>query len=152
MMTTEQIIAFSSEFVPGLKVGTNKQYPEVIVEAEQILTFCDRLKYEPATRMDYLFCLTAADRKDGLNVIYYMTSTSYAHSLIVRTIVTDRESPAVPSVSSVWKAAEFYEREVFDLFGIRFKDHPDMRRLFLEESWVGYPLRKDYKDSFILEH
>jgi NADH-quinone oxidoreductase subunit C len=152
MMTLEQIIAFSTEYVPGLRVGTNKQYPEIIVEADQIVMLADRLKHEPATRMDYLFCLTAADRKDGLNVVYHLTSTSFAHSLIVRVIITDKVNPEVPSVSSIWKAAEFYEREVFDLFGIRFKDHPDMRRLFLDDTWVGYPLRKDYKDSFILEH
>jgi NADH-quinone oxidoreductase subunit C len=152
MITQQQIAALLSEYVPGLREGTNKQYPEIIVDADQILVLADRLKQEPATRMDYLFCLTAADRKDGLNVVYHLASTTLSHSLMVRVILADKVNPSVPSVSSIWKAAEFYEREVFDLFGIRFNDHPDMRRIFLEDDWVGYPLRKDYKDGFILEH
>jgi NADH-quinone oxidoreductase subunit C len=152
MMTQQQIAAFLSEYVPRLREGTNKQYPEIIVDADQILVLADRLKQEPATRMDYLFCLTAADRKDGLNVVYHLTSTTHSHSLMVRVILADKVNPSVPSVSSIWRAAEFYEREVFDLFGIRFNGHPDMRRIFLEDDWVGYPLRKDYKDGFILEH
>jgi NADH:ubiquinone oxidoreductase subunit C len=57
----------------------------------------------------------------------------------------------IGTVSDLWKAAEYFEREVFDLFGITFENHPDLRRLFLEDDWVGYPLRKDYKDAFTLE-
>lgn len=57
----------------------------------------------------------------------------------------------VATVSDLWSGAEYLEREVFDLFGIKFENHPDLRRLFLDDEWVGYPLRKDYKDSFIFE-
>jgi NADH-quinone oxidoreductase subunit C len=152
MMTREQITAFATEIVPDLKAGTNKQYPELIVPADKINVLADRLKHEPATRMDFLFCLTAADRKDGLNVVYHMTSTSFKHELMLRVILTDKVNPVIPTVSDVWKAAEFYEREVFDLFGIKFENHPDLRRIFLDEDWKGFPLRKDYKDSFILDH
>lgn len=152
MMTREQMTAFVAEYVPDVKSGTNKQFHELIVPAASIGQVATRLKHEPATRMDYLFCLTAADRKDGLNVVYHITSTAFGHSLLLRAILTDKSNPVIPSVSDVWKAAEYFEREVFDLFGIRFENHPDLRRLFLEEDWKGFPLRKDYKDSFILEH
>jgi NADH-quinone oxidoreductase subunit C len=152
MMTREELIAFASEYAPELKAGANKQYTELIVPADKISMLADKLKHEPATRMDYLFCLTAADRKDGLNVVYYMTSTSFNHSVMLRVILTDKVNPVISSVSDVWKSAEFYEREVFDLFGIKFENHPDLRRIFLEDDWKGFPLRKDYKDSFILEH
>jgi NADH:ubiquinone oxidoreductase subunit C len=70
---------------------------------------------------------------------------------MVKVILTDKASPSIPTVSDIWKAAEFYEREIFDLFGIKFENHPDMRRIFLDDDWVGHPLRKDYKDSFTLD-
>lgn len=152
MMTRDELTAFVGEYVPDLKVGANKQFHELIIPPAMIAEVANRLRHEPATRMDYLFCLTAADRKDGLNVVYHMTSTTFGHSVLLRTILTDKSNPVVPSVSNVWKAAEFFEREVFDLFGIQFENHPDLRRLFLDDDWKGFPLRKDYKDSFILEH
>ena len=152
MMTREQLTAFAAEYVPDLKPGANKQFPELIIPAGRFAELADRLRNEHATRMDYLFCLTAADRKDGLNVVYHMTSTSFRHSLMLRVVLPDKMNPSLPSVSGVWKAAEYFEREVFDLFGINFENHPDLRRIFLDDDWKGFPLRKDYKDSFILEH
>lgn len=101
--------------------------------------------------MDYLFCETAADRKDGLHVVYFVNSTAHGHSAILRVILPDKTNPAVPTVSDVWTAAEFHEREIFDLFGIRFENHPNMKRIFLDDDWVGHPLRKDYKDAFTVE-
>lgn len=101
--------------------------------------------------MDYLFCLTALDRKDGFHVLYHLTSSVYRHVVMLRVIIADKANPVVPTVSDIWKAAEFYEREVFDLFGICFSNHPDMRRIFLDQDWKGFPLRKDYKDEFTLE-
>jgi NADH-quinone oxidoreductase subunit C len=151
-MTSEELISFVSEFAPDVKSGTNKQYPELIVTKERIRDVAAFLKREPATRLDYLFCQTAADRKDGLHVIYLAKSTVFHHSVMLKVIVTDKNDPVVPTVSNVWTAAEFFEREIYDLFGIKFSDHPDLRRIFLDDDWVGFPLRKDYKDSFILEH
>jgi NADH-quinone oxidoreductase subunit C len=152
MMTREELMAFAAEYDPALKTGVNKQYPEVITSADKIEELARHFKNEPATLMDYLFCLTAADRKDGLNIVYHLTSTSFNHCIMLKVILTDKSNPSLPSVSHIWKAAEFYEREVFDLFGVSFQNHPDMRRIFLDDDWKGFPLRKDYKDSFILEH
>ena len=79
--------------------------------------------------------------------MYHLTSTRLHHSLELKVKTDDREHPSFDTISDIWKTAEFFEREVWDLFGIRFTDHPDMRRFFLEEDWVGYPLRKDYTDE-----
>ena len=68
------------------------------------------------------------------------------HSIVLKTRTSDRENPQIDSVSDIWQTAEFHEREVYDLLGIKFKNHPDLRRLFLDNSW-GFPLRKDYVDD-----
>jgi NADH:ubiquinone oxidoreductase subunit C len=150
-MTHEEFIAMATAEFPEVQGGPNKQYPELIVPADKLHAVAVWLKDDPKTKMDYLFNETAADRKDGFHVVYHITSTTLNHSVMVKVILTDKANPLIASVYDVWRAAEFYEREIFDLFGIRFENHPDLRRIFLEEDWVGYPLRKDYKDSFIIE-
>lgn len=150
-MTREEIAAFATAQVPDLKPGTNKQFPEVIVTAAQLHGLMVALKTNPDTKFDYLINETAADRKDGFHVIYHITSTEHHHMIMVKVILPDKVNAVIPTVSDIWKAAEFYEREIFDLFGIKFENHPDLRRIFLEDDWVGYPLRKDYKDSFTIE-
>ena len=150
-MTREEIFSMVALQVPDMIPGTNKQYPEMIVAAKQIHELAQLLKSHPDARFDYLFNETAADRKDGFHVVYHITSTVHGHSIMVKVILTDKASPSISTVSDIWKAAEFYEREIFDLFGIKFENHPDMRRIFLDDDWVGHPLRKDYKDSFTLD-
>jgi NADH-quinone oxidoreductase subunit C len=151
-MTREQLTAFVTEKFPKVKVGTNKQFPEFIATPDQIHSLCKTFKENIETKMDYLFCETAADRKDGFHMVYHLTSSELIHCVMLRTVLADKTNPEVVTVSDVWNAAEFYEREVFDLFGIKFTRHPDLRRIFLDDDWVGYPLRKDYKDEFMLEH
>ena len=91
----------------------------------------------------------AADEKDtpeklrGLGVVYHLESTVTGERIAVKTATTNRELPEIPSVSDIWKIADFYEREVFDYYGIIFIGHPDMRRLYLRNDWIGYPMRKD---------
>lgn len=150
-MQTEELTTLITSLAPDQKPGISKQYPEFILPAEKLHEVAKILKDNPQTKMDYLFSLTAADRKDGLNVIYHLTSTEYHHTIVLRVILADKENPMVATVSDLWSGAEYLEREVFDLFGIKFENHPDLRRLFLDDEWVGYPLRKDYKDSFIFE-
>jgi NADH:ubiquinone oxidoreductase subunit C len=150
-MQTEELTTLITALVPDQKPGISKQFPEFILPADKLHEVAKTLKENPHTKMDYLFSLTASDRKDGLNVIYHLTSTEYRHTVVLKVILADKENPMVATVSDLWSAAEYLEREVFDLFGIKFENHPDLRRLFLDDEWVGYPLRKDYKDSFIFE-
>lgn len=111
------------------------------VEPSALRKEMERLKTEG---MDFLECLTGVDwMEEGLGCIYTLTSTSTGKVVHVKTATLDRENPLLPSVSDLWAVANIYEREVFDFYGIRFTGHPDMRRVFLREDWVGYPFRKD---------
>lgn len=150
-MTREELTTFVATLIPDMKPGSNKQYAEVIVTAAQMHDLAIALQNSPKTKLDYLFCETAVDRKDGFHMIYYISSSTLLHSLMIRVVIPDKLNPVIPTVSDVWRAAEFYERELFDLFGIKFENHPNLKRIFLEDDWVGYPLRKDYKDPFTIE-
>lgn len=114
----------------------------------------EMLRLRQEQQMDFLECLTGMDwgettDKDtpdtprGLGVVYHLESTTTGERLVVRTATLDRENAELPSVSDIWKAADFLEREVYDFYGIIFIGHPDMRRLYLRNDWVGYPMRKD---------
>lgn len=103
------------------------------------------LKENPELDFDLLTAVVGMDWKDSLGVMYYLTSTSHSWNMIsVKVSVQDRENPMIHTVSDIWKVANFQEREVFDFYGIKFINHPDMRRMFLRNDWKGYPLRKDY--------
>ncbi|WP_420186498.1 NADH-quinone oxidoreductase subunit D [Bacteroides pyogenes] len=114
----------------------------------------EMLRLRNERQMDFLESLTGmdwgvADEKDnpeklrGLGVVYHLESTATGERMALKTATDNRELPELPSVSDIWKIADFYEREVFDFYGILFIGHPDMRRLYLRNDWVGYPLRKD---------
>ncbi len=101
------------------------------------------LRNEPELQMDYLRCLAAVDWKDKFEVLYVLHSFPNALQMCVRVFIP-REHPLIPSVSAIWGGANWFEREVFDLFGIEFVGHPNLERILLPEDWVGYPLRKEY--------
>ena len=79
-------------------------------------------------------------------VVYHMTSRRHKHTFVLKAKILDRNNAAVHTVSDVWKTAEFHEREVYDLFGVKFLHHPDLRRLIMPDDWEGWPLRKDFED------
>jgi NADH:ubiquinone oxidoreductase subunit C len=78
-------------------------------------------------------------------MVYHLTSTVHRHTLVVK-VKLDHDRPVIQTVSDIWRTAEFHEREAFDLFGVEFAGHPDLRRLFMTDDWNGWPLRKDYED------
>ena len=80
-------------------------------------------------------------------MVYHLMSKKHRHVLVIKVKLDDTTAPAIDTVSDIWKTAIFHEREVYDLFGVRFNNHPDMRRILLDESWDGYPLRKNYVDE-----
>ena len=102
------------------------------------------LKEDPELGFDYLVAVVGMDWTDSLGCMYYLTSTTHDTHVSVKVATTDRENPMLHSISDLWAVANLYEREVYDYYGIIFINHPDMRRLFLRNDWVGYPLRKDY--------
>ena len=112
-------------------------------------SYCDLvnfLKNEPALGMDFLQWITAVDWPDRFDVVSRFLSTSKGHAVVVRTAV-DRDEMVLPSLTPLFPAASWHEREVYDLFGIRFTGHPDLRRLFLDDDFPGHPLRKDFRDE-----
>jgi NADH-quinone oxidoreductase subunit C len=111
------------------------------IDPRQLLQVCEKLHSELG--FDYLADITAIDWKDRIEVVYRMTNLA-ANSKIVLRIDLDHEKPEVDSVTSVWRGADFQEREVFDLMGVTFAGHPNLKRILLPEDWEGYPLRKDY--------
>ena len=105
------------------------------------------LKEDAELSYDYLVAIVGMDWTESLGCMYYLTSTKYNTHISVKVATSDRENPMLHSISDLWAVANLYEREVYDFFGIVFINHPDMRRLFLRNDWVGYPLRKDYDAS-----
>ncbi len=132
--------------IPEAVFPENKQYLEVLVPADKLHLFCEHLKDSTDLLFDYLICLTAVDWPDHFMMVYHLTSSRFRHTVVVKSRIDDKEKPVIDTLSDIWKTAEFHEREVFDLFGISFRNHPDLRRLFLEDDY-GYPLRKDFTDE-----
>ena len=116
----------------------------VFVEPESISQVCSFLTQTPGLEFDYLDNLTAVDYLDYFEVVYHLVSLKRNHSLVLKTRLHDREKPVVPSVTSIWRGADFQEREVWDLFGIRFEGHPNLKRILLWEGFEGHPLRRDF--------
>jgi NADH-quinone oxidoreductase subunit C len=145
-MSNEELITYLSKQFPGAEVKQGTQYVEVIAGADELHKVAKSLKDSQETAFDYLVCLSGVDYPDYMSVVYHLESTKFRHFIVLKVKTSGRENPAIDTVSDIWPTAEFHEREVFDLLGVKFNNHPDLRRLFLDESW-GYPLRKDYVDE-----
>jgi NADH-quinone oxidoreductase subunit D len=118
--------------------------PVIVVRSEQLRAVCRFLRDEPDLRMDTLRLMTGIDRPpETQEVVYHLVSLPHHHTIVLR-VRTPREQPRVPSVHDLWPVANWFEREAYDLMGIEFEGHPDLRRLLLPVDWVGHPLRKDY--------
>jgi len=102
------------------------------------------LREAPGLEFDYLSSITAVDYVDHFEMVYHLTSFAHNHSAVVKARVPGRGEPSLPSVVGVWKGADLQEREVWDLMGVRFEGHPNMKRLLLWEGFQGHPLRKDF--------
>ncbi len=141
--------------IEDLKTNISAFYPTATFEDGEWLTifidakdwkkFALQLRTTSGLDFDYLFCLTCVDWKTHLTMVFHLSSTLHRHSIVVKSIL-DRTNPEIETVCDIWRTAELLEREVFDLFGVIFLNHPDLRRLLLPDDWVGYPLRKDYDD------
>ena len=123
------------------------QFLNISVKPEHLHQLMSQLKDNNETNFDYLFCLSGVDWGEELGIVYHLESTNHRHIVVVKVKTTDRETPTFDTVYDIWPTAEFHEREVFDFFGIKFNNHPNLKYLFLTEGWEGYPLRKDYVDE-----
>lgn len=125
--------------------------PAVQVSADAMLKLMAELQSNPAFAFDMLASHTVVDRIETgtFELVYYLYSLTNLNHLLVSVSIA-RDNPVVPTVCRIWRIAEWQEREVYDLFGVQYDSHPDLRRVFLEDEWDGFPLRKDYQDDFML--
>lgn len=121
------------------------EWVNIFLEPASLISSALELKNHPDFHFDYLFCLTCVDWKTHFNMVYHLTSTKHRHALVLK-VKLDRNKPEIETVSNIWRTAEFHEREVYELFGVNFLNHPDLRKLLLTDDFVGFPLRKDFED------
>lgn len=129
--------------------GTIDETGEILsltIDAKDWREVAVQLRYHEGCKFDYLFCVTAVDWKTHFTMVYHFDATEGRQRLVVKAKINDRTNPEIETVCDIWRTAELHEREAYDLMGIKFLNHPDLRRLFLTDEWVGYPLRKDYDD------
>ncbi len=147
-MTTEELLEILKAKFPGLafELAATKPDSAIRVPAEKIGEVAAFLRDEPTLRFDMLMCLSAVDRKGSFEVVYHIFSMTNGHRSVLKVFVPT-EKPQVPTVGHIWRTAEWHEREAFDLMGVEFVGHPDLRRILLPDDWEGHPLRKDYKTA-----
>jgi len=145
-MTNEELQAYLTGEFSMAEVKLGKQYVEILVQAADLHETAVRLKTEAELSFDYLICLSGVDYPETMQIVYHLESVKHRHVVVLKVNTADRIDPKVDTVSDVWQTAKYHEREVYDLLGVKFNNHTDLRRLFLDDSW-GFPLRKDYKDE-----
>lgn len=150
-MTKEELKTSLGGQIPSAVFDETGEFLNIIITPAELLPLMKELRTRKEFYFDYLFCLTCVDWKDHFMMVYHLLSREHRHTLVVKAKISDRNNPEIESVSSIWKTAEFHEREVYDLFGVKFLHHPDLRRLFMDENWPGWPLRKDYIDENMIE-
>ena len=146
-MTNEEIKAELLLIHPTLTFEDGGEWVNAVVEPADWLSLAQQLRKHSSLALDYLFCLTCIDWKTHLTMVYHLSSTSYRHSIVIKSKL-NRDKPEIESVAAEWRTAEFHEREVYELFGVKFLNHPDLRLLILPDGWEGRnPMRKDFEDA-----
>jgi len=151
MQFSEIKLFITEKFGEGIVLAENISYaqPQLTIAPEKIYELCLFLRDTDQLFFDYLSCLTGLDNgpeKGTMEVLYHLYSIPYNHSIVLK-VEIGRTSPEVASVASIWRTADWHEREAYDLFGIKFSGHPDLRRILLPADWEGFPLRKDYEEQ-----
>jgi NADH:ubiquinone oxidoreductase subunit C len=146
-MTTEELKIKITELLPTATFEEGGEWLNINVDPKEWLSFAKQLRQDESLLFDYLFCLTCIDWKTHLTMVYHLSSTKHRHNIVVKSKL-DRNNPEIETVSHIWKTADFHEREVYEMFGVKFLNHPDLRLLILPDGWEGKnPLRKDFEDA-----
>jgi NADH-quinone oxidoreductase subunit C len=140
------MIEIISKIDSSATVVQNSTPLTIAVSSEKLLDVAKELHTNKETFFDQLSCVTGVDTGNSMEVIYHLYSIPFNLSLALK-VTLPRDNPRVPSLSSVWKTANWLERETYDMYGIIFEQHPDLRRILMPADWDGYPLRKDYKEQ-----
>ena len=134
-----------TELLPSATFEEGGEWVNAVIAPSEWKPFAQQLRSTPGLDFDFLFCLACVDWKTHLTMVYHLTSTIHRHTLVVKAKL-DRTIPEIETVCDIWRTAEFHEREQYEMFGVKFLNHPDLRRLILEDDFVGFPLRKDFED------
>jgi len=145
-MLNEDLKTKITTLLPGATFEEGGEWLTILVEPSAWLPLAKELRWDSTLHFDHLFCLTSVDWKTHLTMVYHLTSTKERHNIVVKSKL-DNTKPEIESVALIWRTAEFHEREVYEMFGVNFLNHPDLRLLILPDGWEGKnPLRKDFED------
>lgn len=146
-MDNEALKKLISDWEPTAEFNEEEaQFLNATISPDKLLALVEKLRYDEQTWFDYMFSLTCVDYPEHMIMVYHLRSMKHGHEMVLKVKIDDRENPEVETLCHIWRTAEYHEREVYDLFGVKFTNHPDLRRILLDEEWEGYPLRKDYVD------
>ena len=148
----EELQGVLAQLLPGVSLTVESGI--LSVPAKDLTAVCRCLKDNERFSLDYLADLTVVDYPpDRMDVVYHLYSMTKKHGPVTLKVTLPRENPVVASVTPIWRGAEFQEREAYDLFGVKFEGHPDLRRILLWDEFEGHPMRKDYvvEDQNVLE-
>jgi len=120
---------------------------ELFVSADQLKNVASKLKNTKEASFDLLICISGVDYVEYFQVVYHLTSTIHKHSCVLKVNLYGRSDLVCPSVYEYWQGADYQEREIWDLLGIYFEGHPNMKRIFLWDGFDGHPLRRDYLEA-----
>ena len=144
-MSNEELKQKITEAFPAVTFEDG-EWLNVVVEPQDWPLLSKNLRENPEFLFDYLFCLTCIDWKTHLTMVYHLDSTKFRHNIVIKLNI-DKDNPAIETVSDIWQTANFHEREVYEMFGVNFIGHPDLRLLILPDGWEGKkPMLKDFED------
>ncbi|HLP39131.1 NADH-quinone oxidoreductase subunit C [Lacibacter sp.] len=145
-MTNEELKTSIPTLLASAVIEDGSDFLTINVDATDWLAFAQQLRNDPSMQFNFLFCLTCVDWKTHLTMVYHLRSTIHRHEIVVKAKL-DRTNPEIETVSHIWRTAEFHEREVYEMFGVKFLNHPDLRLLILPDGWEGKkPMLKDFED------
>ena len=141
-LAAKELVSQLNAKFPGAVEEAGKD--SILVRSDALTSVVGYLKTGDGLKFDYLNYITSVDYYSYFEVVYMLTSIEYNRSVTLKTRCYSRDNPTLPSITGLYQGADFQEREIFDLMGIRFEGHPNLKRMFLWEGFEGYPLRKDF--------
>ena len=145
-MTKEELKIKLTELLPTTTIDETGEWLNMNIAVNDFLKTAELLRNNSELNFDYVFCLTCIDFKTHLTMVYHFESTKYRHQVVMK-VQLDRNKPEIETISHIWRTAEFHEREMYEMFGVNFLNHPDLRLLILPDGWEGKnPMLKDFDD------
>jgi NADH-quinone oxidoreductase subunit C len=145
-MSNEELKVKITELLATATFEEGGEWLNINIELKDWLSLATQLRKDESLFFNYLFCLTCIDWKTHLTMVYHLSSTKYRHNIVIKSKL-DRNNPEIETVAHIWRTADFHEREVYEMFGVNFLNHPDLRLLILPDGWEGKnPMRKDFED------